>query len=195
MKIFVEDIDERTVSEELASLLPLLPAWRRQQAMNYFFPIDRLQCAKVYMLLCKALRQEYGVGEMPGFGYGANGKPFLADFPDMHFNMSHCRKAVMCVVAGRPVGCDIEVIPDVVPEEVLQLAFNEQERLDVANAESPSTEFTQLWTRKEALLKLSGEGLTDDMPDVLNVQKSGKCSLVTDTVADKGYSYTVCIGY
>ena len=46
--------------------------------------------------------------------------------------------------------------------------MNEQERYQIAAAESPEKMFTALWTRKEAVLKYQGTGIIDDLHNVLS---------------------------
>ena len=38
----------------------------------------------------------------------ARGKPAFADLPGLHFSISHCRQEWICLIAGAPVGIDIE---------------------------------------------------------------------------------------
>lgn len=192
MKIYIEDIDERTVGRELEQSLEHLPGWRKAIAMNYCFPIDRLQSARAYLLLREALRLEYGNDVKTEFGYGENGKPFLLNYPDIHFNLSHCRKGVMCVVGDKPVGCDIEEIPHCLPEDVLGAAFCEQERMNIKNAANPCSEFARLWTRKESLLKLTGEGLTDNIATLLETEDADMFELYSQVFCSKGYACSVC---
>ncbi len=45
--------------------------------------------------------------------------------------------------------------------------MNAAEAQNILSADDPNREFTILWTRKEAVLNLSGRGIVDDMRDVL----------------------------
>lgn len=192
MKIYIEDIDERTVGRDLEQSLGQLPAWRKKIAQSYHFAIDRLQSARAYLLLREALRREYGTDVKAEFGYGENGKPFLLNYPDIHFNISHCRKGVMCVVGDEPVGCDIEEIPRHLLEDVLLAAFCRQERIDIKNATNPCLEFARLWTRKESLLKLTGEGLTDGIDNILASENADGYELYSQVFSSKGYVCSAC---
>ena len=40
----------------------------------------------------------------------AHGKPFLPDYPRLHFNLSHSGSRVLCVISDLPCGCDVEEI-------------------------------------------------------------------------------------
>jgi len=90
-----------------------------------------------------------------------NGKPFLKGVENFYFNISHSDRYVVCAVSDEPVGVDVEKIRPV----KLRLAdrfFTEQERRYVYNAENEASQyqrFFEIWTRKEAFVKMDGRGL------------------------------------
>ena len=147
--------------------LPLLSEQRREQALKFKYELGRKTCAMAYLLLCEGLRKEYGITERPVFEYGEHGKPSIIGHPDIHFNLSHCREAVICAVSDRPVGIDIESIREF-KDSLVHYTMNEQEVAQIEQAERPNVEFIRLWTMKEARLKLSGRGITDNMKHVLD---------------------------
>ena len=171
---------------DFEAALPLLSAQRREQALKFSHELGRKTCAAAYLLLREGLRREYGIEEPPLFGYEPHGKPFLADHPDIHFNMSHCREAVLCVLSDRPVGADVESIGRH-KDSLAAYTMSEAEREAIAASQRPDVEFTRLWTMKEALLKLTGEGLRSDMKSVLDNRKK----IFTTVNEKKGYIYSV----
>ena len=136
--------------------LPLLSEQRREQTLKFKHLLGRKTCAAAYLLLCEALRKEYGITEKPFFEYGIHGKPFIIGYPDIHFNISHCREAVLCVVSSRPVGVDVESIRSY-KDSLVNYTMNPQEIAKINQAPRPEVEFVRFWTMKEAVLKLSGE--------------------------------------
>ncbi len=36
------------------------------------------------------------------------GKPYLKDYPSIHYNISHTKGAIVCAIASNPIGIDIE---------------------------------------------------------------------------------------
>lgn len=166
-----------------------LPLWRRRQAEAFRFPVDRLQCTEAYLLLCRMLGERVGREVRPRFAYGENGKPFLPDFPDVHFNLSHCARAVLCAVADAPVGCDVEEIPAQLDASLLDFCFSPEERGAIRRASRPAVEFARLWTCKEALLKLHGIGLVDDLPSLLSSPLAGNVRF--DTTVCEDFVYTI----
>lgn len=171
---------------DFEAALPLLSEQRRQQALKFKHEQGRKTCAAAYLLLCEALRQEYGITEKPVFGYGEHGKPFIVGHPDIHFNLSHCREAVACVVSDRPVGIDVESIRSY-KDSLARYTMNDDELAQIHQAPRPDIAFIRLWTMKEAKLKLSGTGITDRMKHVLD----GSEHFHTVVNEEKGYIYSV----
>ena len=91
----------------------------------------------------------------------ANGKPIFKDYPDIHFNISHSGKYVVCAVADTPVGVDIEGSRPI-KGAVAKRFYSDEENEWVSAAETPSLQeqrFFRLWTLKEAYAKATGEGI------------------------------------
>ena len=152
---------------DLEAALPLLSGQRREQCLKFKYEMGRKTCAAAYLLLCQALREEYGIKELPLFDYGEHGKPHLTGRPDIHFSLSHCRNGVLCAVSSQPVGADIESFRSY-RESLVNYTMNDAEQQQIRMAERPDIEFVRLWTMKEAVLKRSGEGIQGrSMKDVL----------------------------
>ena len=173
---------------DFEAALPLLSEQRREQALKFRHELGRKTCAAAYLLLCEGLRQEYGITQPPTFAYGEHGKPSIVGHPEIHFNMSHCREAAICVLSDRPVGVDIESIREY-KESLARYTMNDDELQQIMTAERPDVEFIRLWTMKEAVLKRSGRGIVDDMKGALVGTKGIK------TVINEKKSYIYSIVY
>ena len=180
---------ELDISDKLPDMLALLPEWRRQKALTYRYDRDRFLCAKAYLMLEDMLRTEYGIRHCPEFSYGSNGKPYFKELPDIHFNMSHCRKGIACAVSDRPVGIDIEEIQ--FDEPVAMRVFNADEYAKVTGCANPAGKFTELWTMKESYLKLTGQGISMDLKNVIADAHDVHFETVVNSKA--GYIYTSVI--
>lgn len=98
------------------------------------------------------------------FSYGALGKPWLPDHSELKFNVSHSANMVViaCTTSGA-VGIDVEqrrVLKD--EAELVERFFQSAEVSEYA-ALPPSLRtagFYNGWTRKEAILKARGDGLS-----------------------------------
>ena len=98
------------------------------------------------------------------FANGPNGKPRLAGpAADVAFNLSYGDGMAALAFAHRPVGVDVEAVRD-------NLAFSEIGRqffqsdelryLEAGTGPELRNRFFRLWTRKEAVLKALGVGLS-----------------------------------
>lgn len=179
-------LNDDIASYDWRAAMPLMSAQRQELCLKFRHEQGRKTCAAAYMLLCEGLRQEYGITEAPVFVYGEHGKPAIAGHPDIHFNMSHCKEAAICVLAQKPVGIDIESI-NRYSEGVARYAMNDAELQQIHQAERPEAEFIRLWTLKEAVLKRAGTGIRNDMKHVLYGLKDVK----TVINEKKGYIYSV----
>lgn len=179
-------INDDIAGFDFDAALPLLSEQRRQQALSFKHEQGRKTCAAAYLLLREGLRREYGITEAPLFEYGEYGKPHLVGYPDIHFSLSHCREAVLCVISNLPVGADIESIRPY-NESLVRYTMNEKEQQQIQQSVRPDVEFIRLWTQKEAVCKLSGKGINNQMTTVLKGSESFK----TVVNLEQGYVYSV----
>ncbi|MBO4373832.1 MAG: 4'-phosphopantetheinyl transferase superfamily protein [Lachnospiraceae bacterium] len=192
MKILILDDIQNITEEELEKDLTLLPEWRREAAVRFKFLSGKVQCAKAYLLLRQALLEEYGIRVDDEFGYGKNGKPYLIRHPEIHFNLSHCKEAVMCAVDDHPIGCDIESLERKPDLALMKRTMSPAEQKRVFSAEDPELEFMKLWTAKEAVIKQTGEGLSRELADLLENGLPENLTLSTTAVPEKGYVWSIC---
>lgn len=99
------------------------------------------------------------LGESPA------GKPFLIAGPEaerLEFNCSHAETTALIAFARQtPVGIDLENIERKLdPAAIAQRWFTEQEQAAWAAAKQSRLDFFRVWTRKEAVLKAHGGGLS-----------------------------------
>lgn len=165
-KSFMTYIDDTIQHIDLQQALLAVSDERRAYALRYKHELGQRQCVAAYLLLQRALRQEFGIEGDLHFTLGEHGKPALAEHPDIHFNISHCREAVACAISDQPVGIDIESTRRYHPM-LLDYTMNDNERRQVTTAPRPDEAFIRLWTMKEAVLKLTGEGISRDLHTVL----------------------------
>lgn len=179
----LEDFDLNEALGEISSE-------RRAKARSYRYERDRRLSVAVYLLLKQALQDAYGIEENPRLAIGSNGKPFLVDYPRIHFNFSHCAKAAACIVSDRPVGIDVEEIAPV-DWEVARRVLSAAELDDVRSSDEPNVSFARYWTKKEALVKLTGDGIDDGRLASLLADVRG-VSFETSVNRRRGYVLTVC---
>jgi 4'-phosphopantetheinyl transferase len=110
------------------------------------------------------------LGEPPEsieFSYGRKGKPALAGrfaHSGWRFNLSHCEElAVYAFSRTGEVGIDVEAVHALPEADAIAARFFSRSENDAYRALAPGDKplgFFNCWTRKEALAKALGEGLS-----------------------------------
>lgn len=151
LKIFYSYIDSEQWSFEderlYANAPPLL-----QNRLGAKPTKRRWQSLKGWWLLSKALGVD--LSALQNIYFGEKGKPYFDNGP--FFNISNTKNLVVVALAneGIEVGIDIEQIRSPRPL-IYPKVFTEEERVNIDGAEK----FTEMWTRKEAVVKLFGGGI------------------------------------
>ncbi len=189
VQILIADDMRRGTAEEVARLLPLVSAQRREQALRYKHVFGQYCCLRSWEMLNELLNEgiseleNEGVSElMNKWSYDEYGKPSLISSHSHsltpYFSISHCKEGIAVVVADEPVGIDIEGIRHW-EDDLIEQVMNEEERLAVSGLAVSGEKdrwFTRLWTQKEAVLKAQGTGIQsfEQLKNVLTKVESGK---------------------
>ncbi|REJ75569.1 MAG: 4-phosphopantetheinyl transferase [Acidobacteria bacterium] len=96
------------------------------------------------------------------FEYGEFGKPSLKGNSSVHFNLSHSsRWCAIAICEASEIGVDIEEIEDISETELVSSRFFTDSEADrIRSAPDVQTGFFKCWTRKEAVIKAVGTGLS-----------------------------------
>lgn len=151
--------------EDAPHLLPLLDGHEQECLRRFRRPADTARYLAAHALTRLVL------GDLVGRPAGAlefdrtcrcgqqHGKPVLVGAP-LHFSVSHAGDLVgLAAHADGPVGLDVEQVREMSDmASMLRHVCSPAERHGGAPAE-----FFRTWTRKEALLKATGEGLSSPM--------------------------------
>lgn len=150
------------------------------RAKRYHFEKDRRVYESGHVFIRKILSHYTGINaEKLELTPIVNQKPVLMNAPfKIHFNISHSgHKIIVAVGFVSDVGIDIEkVIPDFDTDGFAEANYhaNEQKHLSELNGEDEVDYFYCIWTRKEAWLKLTGEGINDHLKELDFSGKDGK---------------------
>lgn len=106
-------------------------------------------------------------GENTPVSFGEHGKPYLAERPDIHYNLSHADGIAACIVSDRECGIDCENVRKYRPHAAKRV-FSDSEQALLANVEESERDllFFRLWTLKEAFVKAIGVGVSYPMKTV-----------------------------
>lgn len=158
-------------SRRIAPLAKLLSSDEQERARAYKFPRlrDRYTVARGQLrrLLGEYLHRDPVHLE---FDYSPRGKPSLKGAGELHFNLAHSDElALIAVTCGVPVGVDVERIrpmPDA--EGIAERFFSAREltALRGVPVELRDAAFFRLWSRKEAWLKATGDGIAESLSKI-----------------------------
>lgn len=205
MRFLIDENLTPLTNEELIKELQTVSNQRREKIMKMRFDAGKMQSLRAYKLLQRLLFEEYGISTPPVFLEQGNGKPVIADHEDIHFNISHCKNSVACAISNTPIGIDIEIIGRKSNNSLIKYIFNEYEQQMIFEAGEKDNSnpklasdimFTNLWTKKEALVKMTGEGISgkEQLVPLLEDWHRGKSSydFITEYSPEDKWVCSIC---
>jgi len=172
--------------------------WGR--AMRFVDARDRERFAKARWSLRNILARYLTISpENIVFSYGTHGKPSLKNSA-VQFNLSHAGDYGLLAIARDAVGVDIEIVRT--NRDFLALAerfFAPQEyaALLALPAKKRMSAFYRCWTRKEAFIKATGDGLSLSLAkfEVIIDDVNGTDSVLKNSYHELNQSvdWTICV--
>lgn len=101
--------------------------------------------------------------------YNLYGKPHLCSTFNLHFNISHSDNIALLALSRHPVGVDVEHVQQNHSMDLIackQFTPTEQRALRSVSREERNARFITIWTRKEAVVKGMGCGLSVCLSDI-----------------------------
>jgi 4'-phosphopantetheinyl transferase len=149
----------------LATMRACLSTDETARADQFIFEKDRHAFIAARGILRQILSTYTGISPSAiSFGQGSKGKPYLKDNPALRFNISHSENvALYAFSCGIEVGIDVQRIdPGMESHDLIHRFFSavEVSEFESLPQEAQTEAFYCCWTRKEAFLKASGEGLS-----------------------------------
>ncbi|MBP3325572.1 MAG: 4'-phosphopantetheinyl transferase superfamily protein [Coprococcus sp.] len=152
----IADVSLNECNEAIKFLFPE----RRKKYDRYRRSDDKKRCLVASMVLDYVLLKHFGVEDI-GWYYGDYGKPFLKEYANISFSVSHAGEWVVVAVGNCNVGIDIEEKQkdmDCLFNAVL--SRNEKGLAEQMNGDEADDYFVMIWTVKEAYSKMIGIGLS-----------------------------------
>ena len=171
IKVAYLDVRDLNLSEAYK----LLPKTRKDKVDKFRFDKDKKLSAGAYLLLDKMLEEENIT--KPDFKIGKYGKAYISNHENIHFNLSHSGKMVLCAISDREVGVDIEYIDPEIDLNIAKHYFYNSEYENIMNAKDKSEEFFKYWVLKESYMKYTGLGM--------NLQLDSFEIMIEDTITLK----------
>ncbi len=146
----------------------------------------QIQSLIAHSLLIECLKLMNIYENNPKYYYGKFGKPYLQNYQNIQFNISHCSQAIFCAVAKNEIGIDVETIREV-DWDIVERVLNPEEIKELIKSNSPAITFCKFWTRKESYLKFLGAGISDHLKNVLDNAKQR-----FETIEMLTYTLSIC---
>lgn len=179
-------LNDHTELLDIGAALNKVSEQRREHALKFAHESGRRLSLAVYLLLMEGLQKEYGITEPPEFDYLEGGKPVIKGHPEIYFSFSHSGTVALCAIDSQPVGADVETPRKITPS-LITYTMNDEEQALITSAPESLPAFLALWTRKEAALKLTGEGIRNDLKSVLTNAEN----IVFETKTTENYIYSI----
>ncbi|MDO9164172.1 MAG: 4'-phosphopantetheinyl transferase superfamily protein [Methylococcaceae bacterium] len=141
-----------------------LSAEEQAHAATLKNPVLRTRYVSVRSHLRQVLAQKLAIqAKAIVFSKAEHGKPYLADYPELAFNLSHSANAwVIAVGWGCRLGVDIEIAkPRANLAALVEKCFADVEASywHSLPEHQQTAAFYRFWTRKEAFVKATGRGI------------------------------------
>jgi 4'-phosphopantetheinyl transferase len=154
-----------------ADLFCCLSADEQRRASQYR---NRVDCERY--VVCRAILRKFLATRLKAseseieFEYGSSAKPCLRGTSSLRFNVSHSGAYGLVAIANAvEVGCDIEESRSDLPyPSLMDSVFSIAEKAWIEGLDPHQRRhgFYRCWTRKEAVLKALGWGITEDPTEI-----------------------------
>ena len=202
VKVYIADATVLKDEQLYRSLYTGLDVSRRAKADRFRFEKDKRLSVAAGALLQYALQME-NVRE-PSFDVTSNGKPYLVGEESLHFNLSHSEGMVMCAIAEKEVGCDVEK-KAVLNRRLAEYVMTEYELDRIYGLEKDTEQqemFFRLWTLKESYMKATGFGIGLEPKSFGMITRKDRVKVTPpvderefyfkEYFVDDGYCYSCC---
>lgn len=155
----------------------------------------------LYEVLCRELSlpktsPPFQIEKAPG------GKPYLKEYPKLHFNLSHSGDYVCCAVGKAPVGVDLQkytAIRHGLSERFFTKGDNKL--LENAKPEEKEALFFRIWSIRESYVKLTGKGLKGfsdftidwEQERILPIDEKEESAWFEEKAILQGYACSLCV--
>lgn len=173
VKVYGMDVFLLEADEAFEAAMNYIPANLRARVEKCRNAVDKRRRLAGFLLLLHALEQAKiqpvkDRERQPAYDLREGGKPYLADYPDFHFNISHSGNLAVCAVFDREVGIDIQE-RRMLHGNIAARFFSETENAKLNTCETKEEQdvrFFRYWSAKEAYVKFTGEGLAQGLAHI-----------------------------
>lgn len=162
LNTMVYALDVEAIKGEPENFKSIMPEDRYNKLLRYRNKIDKL------LLLGNEILFDYGIKDFCNIKketvkrqIDVAGKPYIDDYPDLYFNMSHAGKYSLCAFSNQPIGVDIEFIKPI-SLSIAERFYCRSEYIDIMEREETEQckRFYEYWVLNESFTKALGLGLS-----------------------------------
>ena len=155
---------EQGYDPDLITALPLLDAYETERYHRYRVEHARNDFLQSRRIIKTVLADFLNIQPRDVLlSYTENKKPYLADYPELKFSLSHCSNAIVLAICSDNVGVDVELIDrgeniwrnaeDFINEYAASVIFSIDSSVHAMEL------FTLYWTAVESIVKLNDSNL------------------------------------
>lgn len=121
------------------------------------------------------------------YSYGPQGKPYLKEYPDVYFSLSHSGNMVALALSDAEVGIDVQEMRGY-NEKIARRFYHAKEvqMLEQTADDKKEAYFYKIWCMKEAYIKYTGKGMSEDLRSFYFEEESGRIYVKDEVLAAKG---------
>lgn len=187
VKLYCTDIDTLLTDAEYQKGMRMISCEKAERLNRFHFEKDRLRSLYGEIMLRGCVRKLFGCTDAEmAISYSSYGKPYFANLPQVHFNLSHSGSYVLCGISHAEIGVDIELI-GTHHLDIAKRYFTAEEYEQII-AQPPSEQpqaFYRYWCLKESYIKYKGLGMYLSL-DAFQFQKDASGFHVMENGTDCG---------
>ena len=119
---------------------------------------DKINCLCANVLRKYLIFKLFGIEfEKQQLTFNDFNKPYLKNYDNIFFNVSHSDCFVVCAINNKEIGVDIQKITKY-NDQIAKYIFDNNEYESLKFSKNIDLLFTKLWAKTESILKLQGKG-------------------------------------
>lgn len=183
-------VKENLCFEDISPYICFVSSERQERIRKFLFDQDKITSLIAGLLIRAESCRRLGISHQEViFSYNSFGKPYLQNYPEFEFSVSHSGRCIAFASDSAPIGIDTEKLSD--PDlAIAEHYFTPGELSYVMAGADKSTAFYNIWTKKEAYIKMLGTGLSTPLTSFDVTEDERKKTFRSQQIS--GYIINVC---
>lgn len=156
-------LEEKLRFEDISRYTRFVSPKRQEQIRKFMFDKDKITSLVAGLLIREESCRILGISQEDiEISYNSYGKPYLKNYPEYEFSVSHSKRCIAFASDNAPIGIDTEKLSDS-DLNIAKHCFASGELSYIMESEDKSAAFYDIWTKKEAYIKMLGTGLSTSL--------------------------------